>query len=189
MNITIEEKKILLKIARNSISSIFRQTELPTVSFDEHPILSSHKGAFVTLTIKNRLRGCIGFITSSSPLYQTISDAAVQAAVGDPRFPQLTKDEFNMISIEVSILSEPFSMQSYKEIVVGQHGLILSEDGRRGLLLPQVPIEHNMNKEEYLSALCEKAGFYSDLWKERVLNIEMFTAVVFSEKEFKNENN
>jgi len=63
--------------------------------------------------------------------------------------------------------------------------LILSEGDQRGLLLPQVPIEHRMNKEEYLSALCEKAGFYPDLWRERILNIEMFTAEVFSEKEFK----
>ncbi len=75
-------------------------------------------------------------------------------------------------------------MNSYQDIIVGTHGLILSENGQRGLLLPQVPIEHNMNKEEFLSALCKKTGLYSELWRERTLNIEMFTAEVFSEKEF-----
>ena len=78
-------------------------------------------------------------------------------------------------------------MESYDDIIVGTHGLILTEQGQRGLLLPQVPIDHNMNKEEYLSALCEKTGFYSSLWKEKTLSVEMFTANVFSEEEFINE--
>ena len=78
-------------------------------------------------------------------------------------------------------------MKSYDDIIIGTHGLILSERGRRGLLLPQVPIEHNMNKEDYLSALCQKTGFYSDFWKEKTLNIEMFTADIFSEDEVENE--
>ena len=189
MNISNEEKRILLRLARNSIKSLFQKIDPSEIAVKDHPILNTHKGAFVTLTIDNRLRGCIGYITSNSPLDQTVEDAAVQAAIGDPRFSKLTLDEFNSISIEVSILSEPFPMHNYDEIVLGKHGLILSEGAQRGLLLPQVPIEHRMNKEEYLSALCEKAGFYPDLWRERILNIEMFTAEVFSEKEFKIGNN
>ena len=185
MNISNEEKRILLRLARNSIKSLYQEIDSSEIAVEDHPILNTHKGAFVTLTINNRLRGCIGYITSNSPLDQTVEDAAVQAAIGDPRFSKLTLDEFNLISIEVSILSEPFPMHNYDEIVLGKHGLILSEGGQRGLLLPQVPIEHRMNKEEYLSALCEKAGFFPDLWRERILNIEMITAVVFSEKEFK----
>lgn len=186
MNISNEEKRILLRLARNSIKSLFQKTDSLEIALDDHPILYTHKGAFVTLTINNRLRGCIGYITSNSSLNKTVEDAAVQTAIGDPRFPKLTLEEFNLISIEVSVLSEPFPMHNYDEIILGKHGLILSEGNQRGLLLPQVPIEHGMNKEEYLSALCEKAGFYPDLWCERILNIEMFTAEVFSEKEFKN---
>lgn len=189
MDISKEEKQILLKLARNSISSLFQQTEAPEIDFKEHPLFDSKKGVFVTLTIKGSLRGCIGYITSNSPLCQTVKDAAVQAAIADPRFQKLTKDEYNHVSIEISVLSEPFPMNTYEDIVVGKHGLILSESGKRGLLLPQVPIEHNMNKDQYLSALCEKAGFYGDMWRERVLNIDLFTAEVFSEKEFNNGNN
>jgi uncharacterized protein len=187
MNISIEEKKVMLKIARNSIASIFDANIEQEDDFSMFPIFHSQKGAFVTLSENNHLRGCIGYITSKLSLHQTIKEAAQQAAIGDPRFPQLTKAELNNISIEVSILSEPFPMKSYDDIIVGTHGLILTEQGQRGLLLPQVPIEHSMNKEEYLSAICEKSGFYSELWRERTLNIEMFTADVFSELEVDNE--
>lgn len=189
MNITKEEKIILLKLARSSIHSLFGQAETPEIDLENHPLFTSKKGAFVTLTINESLRGCIGYITSDSPLFQTVRDAAVQAAIGDPRFSKLSNDEYKLVSIEVSILSEPFPMNTYEDIIVGEHGLILSENGRRGLLLPQVPIEHNMNKEQYLSALCVKAGFGGDMWRDRVLNIDMFTAEVFSEREFTNGNN
>ena len=187
MNISTEEKKIILQIARSSIASIYDDNVLFEIDASKFPILNSQKGAFVTLTKNNNLRGCIGYIISNLPLHETIKDAATQAAIGDPRFPKLTDNEFSKIAIEVSILSEPFPMESYDDIIVGTHGLILTEDGQRGLLLPQVPIEHNMNKEDYLSALCEKTGFYSNFWKEKILNIEMFTADVFSEKEFVDE--
>jgi AmmeMemoRadiSam system protein A len=187
MNISVEEKQTILQIARNSISSIYDSEIDNEVDYSSFPILSSQKGAFVTLTKNHNLRGCIGYITSNLPLSETIRDAAVQAAIGDPRFPKLTQEEFSKIEIEVSILSEPFLLESYEDIIVGTHGLILTEQGRRGLLLPQVPIEHKMNKEEYLSALCEKSGFYPSFWKERILNIEMFTADVFSEEEFEDD--
>jgi len=187
MNISIDEKRAMLKIARSSIESIFDNSKNIDIDLAKFPIFNSRKGAFVTLTKNQNLRGCIGYIISNLPLFETIKDAAKQAAIGDSRFPKLTKSEINQIAIEVSILSEPFPMKSYNDIIVGTHGLILSERGRRGLLLPQVPIEHNMNKEEYLSALCQKAGFYSDFWKEKTLNIEMFTANVFSEDEVENE--
>ena len=187
MNISTEEKKVILQIARNSIASIYNASVTSKVDISKYPILSSQKGAFVTLTKNKNLRGCIGYIISDIPLHETIKDAATQAAIGDPRFPKLTENEFSKIEIEVSILSEPFPMESYDDIIVGKHGLILTESGHRGLLLPQVPIEHGMNKEQYLSALCEKTGFYSNFWKEKILNIEMFTADVFSEMEFENE--
>ena len=187
MNISLEEKKVMLKIARNAIASLYDDDVSDDIDYSKYPTLYTHKGAFVTLTKNKVLRGCIGYIISNLPLYETIQDSAKQAAIDDPRFPKLTKEEFARIAIEISILSEPFPMKSYDEIVVGKHGLILTEHGRRGLLLPQVPIEHNMNKEEYLSALCQKAGFHPDFWRERTLNIEMFTADVFSEEEIENE--
>jgi AmmeMemoRadiSam system protein A len=183
MELSSEEKIILLETARNSIKNLFTKTEIAEPDYDKFPLLKSKAGAFVTLTINSRLRGCIGYITSDNPLFETVKDAAVQAAVGDPRFMPLTEKEFENVDVEVSILSEPFKMNSYDEIVLGKHGLILDDMGRRGLLLPQVPAEHNMDKEQYLCAICEKAGLPSFAWKERTLNINMFTANVFSEEQ------
>ncbi len=183
MEISQEEKKIILGLARKSIASIYSKDDNTNNGTQESTTLNSKCGAFVTLTINSELRGCIGYITSDNPLHETIKDAAVQAALNDPRFPALTEEEFNIIEIEVSVLSEPFPMNNYDEIELGKHGLILEEMGRRSLLLPQVPIEHNMNKDRFLSAICQKGGFNPFMWKERTLNINLFTANVFSEKE------
>ncbi len=184
MEIDKETKLFLLKLARKAIEQQFNPTiELPKPDYDKYPLLKSQAGAFVTINENNNLRGCIGYIIGYQPLYETVVDAAKQAAFSDPRFPSLTKPEFDKIEIEVSILSEPFPLNGYDEIVVGKHGLILEEGGRRALLLPQVPIEHRMNKEEYLSALCQKGGFHPNLWREKQLKLSGFTATVFSEKE------
>lgn len=188
MEFSLEEMKLLFKLSRESIES--KLFDKPEIEFDieKYPNLKSKCGAFVTLTIAGQLRGCIGYITSKDPLYITIKDAALSAAFNDPRFYALTETEYEQIDIEISVLSEPFPMKSYDEIELGKHGLILEEAGRRGLLLPQVPIEHEMTKEQYLNAICRKAGVPQDLWQQRVLNISLFTATVFSEEDLEKED-
>lgn len=188
MKLTKEEKLILLNTARKSIESLFTEETLQEPDYETYPVLKSKAGAFVTLTINSQLRGCIGYIISSDPLYETVCNAAIQAAQHDPRFYPLSKEELPKIRIEISVLSEPFPLNSYDDIELGKHGLILEEDGRRGLLLPQVPVEHNMNREEYLSALCQKAGFPPEKWKEKNLTLSAFTATVFSEDKLEEEN-
>ncbi|MCF8260056.1 MAG: AmmeMemoRadiSam system protein A [Melioribacteraceae bacterium] len=183
MELTKEEKSVLIKIARDSIKNLFDDNELVTPDIEKHPVLNSNCGAFVTLKINNSLRGCIGYIISDQPLYSTISDAALQSAGNDPRFPKLTRTEFEQVKIEISVLSEPFPLKSYDEIILGKHGLILEEGGHRALLLPQVPAEHGMNKDQFLSALCEKGGFKADLWKRKKLTLKAFTAIVFDESD------
>ena len=182
MEPTLEEKKILLKTARQSIKSIFTREKITKSNYTEHPIFNSHCGAFVTLTQDGILRGCIGYIISDNPLFQTIREAAIHAAVDDPRFLPIKENEVDKLSIEISILSEPFALKNYDEIEIGKHGLILEENGRRGLLLPQVPIEHKMNRDQFLDAICQKAGFYVSYWKTKQLHLNAFTAIVFSEE-------
>ncbi len=181
MVLTIREKKHLLALAHFSIESGFKpypRKELPT---EKIPFLSSKSGAFVTITIDNKLRGCVGYIQSDDELSETVMNAAYQAAFQDPRFAPLSEEEFPKIKLEISILSEPFPLNNYEEIEIGKHGLILEEGIRKALLLPQVPIEHKMNREQYLSALCNKAGMYKEYWKEKQLSLKAFTANVFSE--------
>lgn len=180
MNLSDEEKKILLSAARSSITAIFDSSSFLQIDYSQYPNLNYFAGAFVTLTTRRRLRGCIGNIIGEQPLFQTVCEMAVHAAVHDPRFPPLRKSELDEIEIEISVLSIPHSINSYNEIEVGRDGLILNEEFQ-AVLLPQVPIEHNMNKEEFLSALCEKAGLHPDTWKQRQLKLKTFTALVFSE--------
>lgn len=183
MKLTLEEKLVLLSIARNSIESIYKKetVEFPEIVKD-NPVLESMSGAFVTLTKNNQLRGCIGYIIANEELYKTVSKAAVQAALHDPRFEELKESEVDKVKIEISVLSEPFPMNDYDEIEIGKHGVIL-EEPRRALLLPQVPVEHGLDRDQFLSALCDKAGLYSDYWKETKLKMSLFTANVFSEEE------
>ena len=183
MEISKEEKLLLLKIARTSIENYLGTGDNLDIDAEKYPLLKQQIGAFVTLSKYENLRGCVGYIFSDDYLYETIHNAAIQAAFHDPRFPAVTKSETKDIKLELSLLSLPFKMNSYDDIIIGTHGLIVNEHGRRGLLLPQVPVEHNMNKDQYLSSLCLKAGLQADLWKQKLLNIEMFTATVFSEEE------
>ncbi|MFA3782186.1 AmmeMemoRadiSam system protein A [Melioribacteraceae bacterium 4301-Me] len=183
MELSKEEKTVLLKAARQSIESLFTDKEFPTTDYKKYPKFKQKAGAFVTLTEHGNLRGCIGYIVSNDTLFNTVCNAAIQAAESDPRFPPVEEHELKDILIEISILSPAFPMKSYDEIQLGKHGLILEEKGRRGLLLPQVPIEYNMNKEQYLDAICQKAGFPAGYWRDKKLNISLFTATVFNEKE------
>jgi AmmeMemoRadiSam system protein A len=180
MELSIEEKKILLNTARLSIQSHFRDVVISDADYETFPTLKRELGAFVTIKINGELRGCIGYIVGHLPLYETIAEVAKQAAFGDPRFKQLTEEEFENIQVEISVLSPFEAIESYDEIEVGKHGLMLDEGGR-AVLLPQVATEHNYNRSEFLTALCHKAGLYGDYWKERMLKIKVFTALVFEE--------
>ena len=188
MEITLEEKKILLDIARASIKSIFTGEKIPEPDYKKYSVFNSHSGAFVTLTKSGSLRGCIGYIISDSPLFETVCDAAVQASQNDPRFPSVSQSEIKDLSIEISVLSEPFPLNNYDEIEIGKHGLILEEKGRRGLLLPQVPIEHHMNREQYLDAICQKSGFSPGYWRTKQLKLNAFTATVFCDSSTSSES-
>ncbi len=186
MELSKEEKQLLLTAARISIESLFEKKTLEEPDYEKYPTLKSHAGAFVTLTEFESLRGCVGYIIGDQTVFKTVCEAAVQAAKYDSRFAPVRKQELKDIEIEISILSEPFSLSSYDQIEIGMHGLILNEKGRRGLLLPQVPIEHKMNRDQYLDAICQKSGLPKNYWKEKQLHLEAFTATVFNEEEFKN---
>ncbi|MFH1777916.1 MAG: AmmeMemoRadiSam system protein A [Candidatus Omnitrophota bacterium] len=174
-----KQKKRLLEIARSSIQEFL--TKKCDLKITEHdPVLNTHKGAFVTITLNGKLRGCIGHITSDRPLYQTVSEMAVSAAVSDPRFSPLTGDEINRIQLEISVLSELEKITEPEKIIVGQHGILIRKGFYSGLLLPQVAVEYNWTREEFLEHTCFKAGLDKDDWKKDV-DIYIFSAEVFGE--------
>ncbi len=183
MELSDEEKGILILSARDAIHSLFGEKISPILDYNYYPGLGQvGPGAFVTLTVKNKLRGCIGYIESKMTLLDTVCEAAKQAATNDPRFYPLSEDEFPRINIEISILSPLTPISSYQQIEIGKHGLVLDTEYNRALLLPQVAKENNYNLQQFLSALCEKAGIDTYAWETDFLDIKTFTAIVFSEE-------
>ncbi len=182
MKLTNEDKKTLLTIARESIKEEFGKSSVDlNREFSES--LRQTCGAFVTLTIDGELRGCIGYIISDKPLYQTVYEVAKKSAFEDPRFYPLMEEELNSIEIEISVLSPPKRINSIDEIKVGEHGLIIQKGPFHGLLLPQVAERYNWTTKEFLEHTCQKAGLSKNEWKDPQTKIEIFTAEVFSENE------
>lgn len=173
------QQKFLLGLARQAIEHHLKSGE-PTEVNIEDELLKENRGAFVTLKVKDQLRGCIGYPLPYKPLYETIIDVAVSAATQDFRFQTLTLDELNETRIEISVLSLPRAIKDVNEIKLGEHGIIISKGSNKGLLLPQVPTEYDWDLETYLRHGCLKAGLDEEEWKKDVL-IEVFEAQVFSE--------
>lgn len=175
------EGKTLLKMARKSIETYVRDNQKPQFDADS-PALAEDSGAFVTIHKNGTLRGCIGTFASPNPLYRTVTEMAVSAAVNDPRFPPLSPAELDEISLEISVLSPLKEIKDPEEIVIGRHGLYIIKGRQRGVLLPQVAIEHNMDREEFLENTCLKAGLRPGDWKNGA-TIFTFEAEIFKEKE------
>ena len=137
------------------------------------------RGAFTTLHLNGKLRGCIGYVVPTHSLYRTVAETARAAAFDDPRFSPVTADEAADLEIEISVLS-PLRPIRPEEIVVGRHGLVIRKGFRRGLLLPQVPVEWGWDRETFLAQTCKKAGLALDAW-EQGAEIQAFTAEVFGD--------
>ena len=179
MELKKEQKKFLLNLARKALESYFKTGKMLKADIKDKTLLEK-RGAFVTLKTNQKLRGCIGYPLPYKLLYETIIDAAVQAATQDYRFPSLTEEELEDTKIEISILSLPENVTDINEIKIGKHGIIISKGYQKGLLLPQVPVEWNWDLETFLRHGCMKAGLDEDAWKKGA-KIQKFTAAVFSE--------
>jgi len=128
------------------------------------------------------LRGCMGILDPGLSLADAIRQAAVCAALQDPRFTSVRARELDDLEIEVSILSPPVPMRSLDDLRIGQHGILVQRQGRRGLFLPQVAVEHHLDKETFLSRCCaEKAGLPADAWRHPDTQVLLFTAEVLRE--------
>lgn len=154
------------------------KADLPAIS---HQALEQPAGAFVTLHCQGELRGCIGLIEPTTPLWQTVSRAATSAATEDFRFAPLQPQEVPQLCLEISVLSPPEKVADPSEIRVCTHGLIAEQGLRRGLLLPQVAREWGWDREEFLGHTCEKAGLPPLAWMQGA-TIYCFTAEVFGEE-------
>jgi len=176
---TAEERQALLQVARESIAAHFerRRPQLPAAT----GALAENRGAFVTLHRRDgELRGCVGMMQSDRPLLDTVARMAVASATEDGRFEPVTEAELPALEIEISALG-PLHPIRPEQVEVGRHGLLISYAGRRGVLLPQVPVEHGWDRETFLAHTCRKAGLPADTWQKPGVELLGFTAAVFSD--------
>ena len=197
---TLEEGKTLIKFARENIEYYLENSKRIIVSDSLKEKFSDKYGVFVTLNVHNfegnPLRGCIGYIEPNYSLFDVVHRVSVSSATEDPRFPSVTLDEMDNIIIEISILTPPKlikvndPLEYLEKIVIGRDGLIVEKGMRRGLLLPQVPVDHNRNWDvkTFLEHTCNKAWLSSEAWREiKNTKIYSFQAILFEEKDPRGE--
>jgi uncharacterized protein, PH0010 family len=173
-----EERVQLLSLAHESILSALENRTLSLDPPTEH--FAEPRGAFTSLYLHDELRGCVGYVLPVNSVYRAVADTARAAAFEDTRFYSVTLDEARALQVELSILSPPRPI-SPENIEIGRHGLLITMAGHRGLLLPQVPVEHQWDRVTFLEQTCRKAGLPPDAWKKGAV-VEAFTAEVFGEK-------
>ena len=174
-----EERALLLRLAHQSIEAALDNRSLDLQSPSPH--LDEERGAFTTLYVGGQLHGCVGYVFPVASLYRTIAETARAAAFEDPRFPTLSKVDLAALKVDISVLSRLFAIKP-EEVEIGPHGLLISMGYRRGLLLPQVPVEHGWDRITFLQQTCQKAGLPPDAWQSGA-KLEAFTAEVFGEDE------
>ena len=172
-----EERALLLCLAHEAIAAKLEGREPDTSPPTEH--LAELRGVFTTLHLHGKLRGCIGYVLPRQSLYEAVAETAQAAALQDPRFEPVSGSEAANLQIEISVLS-PLTPISPDEVIVGMHGLLVTLGYRRGLLLPQVPVEWGWDRETFLDETCLKAGLPAHAWKHGA-TIEAFTAEIFGD--------
>jgi AmmeMemoRadiSam system protein A len=180
------DRRAALHLARTAVVDAVSHRKLPDV-FPSEGVFAERRGVFVTLHVAKHLQGCIGLIEASEPLGEAIVRCAASAALEDPRFAPMMPEQLAELSIEISLLShvQPIAPES---IEIGRHGLLVRLHAQRGLLLPQVAIEHRLTRQQFLEETCRKAGLPREAWRDPEARLFGFTCEVFSEDSFSRED-
>ena len=173
------DRRAALQLARTAVVEAVSHRQLPG-GFPREGIFAERRGVFVTLHLGKRLQGCIGVIEANEPLGEAIVRCAASAALEDPRFAPMRTAQLDELSIEISLLS-PLQPIAPESIELGRHGLLVRVHTQRGLLLPQVALEHRLTREQFLEETCRKAGLDRDAWREPEALLFAFTCEIFSE--------
>lgn len=180
------DRRAALQLARTAVVEAISHRKLPEVSPCEG-VFAERRGVFVTLHVAKRLHGCIGVIEPSEPLGEGIVRCAASAALEDPRFAPMKPEQLGELSIEISLLS-PLQPIAPESIEIGRHGLLVRLQAQRGLLLPQVAVEHRLTRQQFLEETCRKAGLPREAWRDPEARLFGFTCEVFSEDSLSGED-
>jgi AmmeMemoRadiSam system protein B/AmmeMemoRadiSam system protein A len=179
-----EDKKQLLSLVRQTLRYALDHQRVPEpadLNFAAAESMKPPGAVFVTLKKNGQLRGCVGDIFPQRPLYKSVITNAIYAGFGDRRFPQLRKEEYDQLKVEISALTTPTPVASWRDIRIGIDGMVLNKDGHSAVFLPQVAPEQGWDLETTLQYLSEKAGLPADAWKEGA-SFLVFQADVFGEE-------
>jgi len=189
-HLTEEQGRILLLLARETIAARLGMTAAAGSRVHEDdladPVFKEQRGTFVTLKIRNQLRGCMGCLTPSETILEGIQRNAINAAFNDPRFPQLTAPELEAAEIEISILTNPRELKYgdgddlLRKLRPHIDGIIISKGMCRATFLPQV-WEQLPGAEDFLSHLCRKACLAPDEWRRGQLDVSTYQVQHFHE--------
>jgi AmmeMemoRadiSam system protein A/AmmeMemoRadiSam system protein B len=166
-----DDKATLLEFARRNIER-FLHTETAPLARDLPPALWREQGAFVTLKIDGKLRGCMGIAGEKLPLGLVVGAVALMAAFEDRRFPPLSVEEYEQVEIEISLLTPMEKVGGPAEIVPGRDGVWMRKGDRSAIFLPQVARERGWGRDQMLDKLCLKAGLPEGAWRD---GIELYT--------------
>ena len=182
-----KEGDYLLSVVRRTIEEeLFDKSDIELPDTELSPKFSEKRGTFVTLTMNDALRGCIGHIIPQESLLEGVRVNAINAAFHDPRFRPLSKGEWDRVKIEVSILTEPKrldysdSADLLEKLRVGTDGVILKKGFSQATFLPQV-WDQLPDKREFLAHLCIKAGLDDNEWKKGKLDVFTYQVQAFEE--------
>jgi AmmeMemoRadiSam system protein A len=173
------DRRVVLELARLAIVAAVSRRRLPD-SIPREGVFAERFGVFVTLHVSGCLQGCIGVTEPSESFGDAVVRCAASAALEDPRFSPLKESQLEDLSVEISLLS-PVHPILPEAIEIGRHGLLVVHRAQRGLLLPQVALEHHLTREQFLAETCRKAGLARESWKDPETRIFGFTCEVFSE--------
>lgn len=171
--LTAGEREALLALARAAIAErLFANGALAAArsAVAITPALAHPRACFVTLTMPDpsgalRLRGCIGSIEARLPAHEAVAASAVEAAIADPRFTPVTREQFPALVLSVSLLTPMLPAGSAEAVVVGRDGVLLTWEGRQAVFLPEVAGDHGWTREELLEQLARKAGLPTVAWR------------------------
>ncbi len=183
-DLTAETMERLFFWARDRVASVVASLPSPDVSslgdVGNLPVL----GAFVSFKKRGRLRSCMGYMSEGIRLGEALDSSSVTAALRDPRFPPISANELYDLDLEVWILGAMREIQEQGDarrdaFTIGRDGLQIVGRGRRGLLLPSVPVELGWNPDQFLEGLCDKAGLSRGAWKSDDVRLFAFEGVSF----------
>ncbi|MBN1878984.1 AmmeMemoRadiSam system protein B [bacterium] len=180
-HLTVEEQRMLLGYSRQVMTE-FVQTGKPVTQKPDNRLSTIKRGVFVSLHIGHDLRGCIGYIEPVMNCVDAVLDNTISACARDPRFTPVTMGELDKITIEISVLTPPRPVDSWKQIKIGHHGIILEKNRHKAVFLPQVAPEQGWDLGTTLRYLSMKAGLSPEAWREGT-QFKVFEAQVFSEKD------